>query len=242
MGASDPHRHAGHLRHPGVGRRKGEPIRAAHGQDAVRDLPGRMEHPPARLRARHPAHGPLRRCAPFPSHPLPPLFECPLTRPSGIASPAAAGLALAPFAVLARGRIRTDEEEERRRQTGEHGRTILRPDWERTERERAVCAALEVVRKQVGTKSIQAVAIAYVMQKAPFVFPVVGGRKKEQLEANIEALDVALSEEQIEYLEGVLPFDPGFPNVMVGDGKEYPWLMNAAANFVKWPRQQAIRP
>ncbi|KAM5543257.1 hypothetical protein V8D89_003131 [Ganoderma adspersum] len=152
------------------------------------------------------------------------------------------GLALAPFAVLAGGRLRTDEEEERRRQTGEKGRTILRPDWERTERERTLCKALEEVQKQVGAKSIQAVAIAYVMQKAPFVFPIVGGRKKEQLEANIEALDVALSEEQIKYLEGVLPFDPGFPNTMVGDGREHSWLLASAAHFVKWPRQQAIRP
>ncbi len=92
---------------------------------------------------------------------------------------------------------------------------MSRPDWERTEPERKLCKALEEVQKQVGAKSIQAVAIAYVMQKAPYVFPIVGGRKKEQLEANIEALDVALSEEQIKYLEGVLPFDPGFPNVMV---------------------------
>ena len=67
----------------------------------------------------------------------------------------------------------------------------------------------------MGAKSIQAVAIAYVMQKDPYVFTIIGGRKKEQLEANIEAMDVALSEEQIKYLEGVLPFDPGFPNVMV---------------------------
>ena len=126
-----------------------------------------------------------------------------------------AGLALAPWNVLAGGRIRTDEEEERRRQTGENGRTMSRPDWERTEPERKLCKALEEVQKQVGAKSIQAVAIAYVMQKAPFVFPIIGGRKREQLDANIEALEIALSEEQIKFLEGVLPFDPGFPNVMV---------------------------
>ena len=126
-----------------------------------------------------------------------------------------AGLALAPWNVLAGGRIRTDEEEERRRQTGENGRTMSRPDWERTEPERKLCKALEEVQKQVGAKSIQAVAIAYVMQKAPFVFPIIGGRKKEQLDANVEALEIALSEEQIKFLEGVLPFDPGFPNVMV---------------------------
>ena len=56
------------------------------------------------------------------------------------------------------------------------------------------------------------VAIAYVMQKTPYVFPIVGGRKVEQLEGNIEALNVTLSEEQIKYLESSVPFDPGFPH------------------------------
>ena len=49
------------------------------------------------------------------------------------------------------------------------------------------------------------------MQKVPHVFPIIGGRKVEQLHANIEALDIALSEEQIKHLESVVPFDPGFP-------------------------------
>ena len=71
------------------------------------------------------------------------------------------------------------------------------------------------MQRQVGAKSIQAVAIAYVMQKTPYVFPIIGCRKTEQLRANIEALEVRLSEEQIKYLEGVLPFDLGFPNTLV---------------------------
>lgn len=54
------------------------------------------------------------------------------------------------------------------------------------------------------------------MQKTPYVFPVVGGRKVEHLLANIEALDISLSPEQIAYLEGVLPFDVGFPNNIFG--------------------------
>ena len=58
-------------------------------------------------------------------------------------------------------------------------------------------------------------AIAYVMQKTPYVFPVIGCRKIEQLHANVEALDIALSPEQIKYLESVLPFDLGFPHAMV---------------------------
>ncbi|KAI0708698.1 Aldo/keto reductase [Earliella scabrosa] len=154
----------------------------------------------------------------------------------------AEGLALAPWNVLAAGRIRTDEEEERRRQTGENGRTISRPDWERTENERKLCKALEEVAQQVGAKSIQAVAIAYVMQKTPYVFPVIGCRKIEQLHANVEALDIALSPEQIKYLESVLPFDLGFPHAMVGDGSEYIRMTNSAGVFDKWPRAQAIRP
>ncbi|KAI0372440.1 Aldo/keto reductase [Pilatotrama ljubarskyi] len=153
------------------------------------------------------------------------------------------GLALAPWNVLAAGRIRTDEEEERRRQTGEKGRrTITRPDWERTDDEKKVCKALEEVAKQVGAKSIQAVAIAYVMQKTPYVFPIIGGRKVEQLEANIEALNVALSEEQVKYLESILPFDAGFPHTMIGNGTAYNRMMAATAPFDKWPLPQAIRP
>ena len=75
-----------------------------------------------------------------------------------------------------------------------------------------MCKALEEVAQQVGAKSIQAVAIAYVMQKTTHVFPIVGGRKVEQLDANIEALDITLSDEQINFLEGVLPFKKGFPH------------------------------
>ncbi len=37
----------------------------------------------------------------------------------------------------------------------------------------------------------------------------------EQLEANLKALDISLSKEQIEYLESTIPFDPGFPTTMI---------------------------
>lgn len=138
------------------------------------------------------------------------------------------GMALAPWNVLAGGKIRTDAEEQRRRETGEKGmlslvtlcfyvdwciplgRQIL-TSWERTEDQRKVCLALEKVAEEVGTKSIQAVAIAWAMQKVPYVFPIIGGRKVEHLHQNIEALDIVLTEAQIKYLEGILPFDLGFP-------------------------------
>ena len=54
-------------------------------------------------------------------------------------------------------------------------------------------------------------AIAYVMQKTPYVFPIVGGRKVAHLQDNIAALGIALSPAQVAALEAVLPFDMGWP-------------------------------
>lgn len=45
------------------------------------------------------------------------------------------------------------------------------------------------------------------MHKAPFVFPLTG---IDQYIANLEALDITLSAEQILYLESIIPFDMGF--------------------------------
>ena len=45
------------------------------------------------------------------------------------------------------------------------------------------------------------------MHKTPYVFPIIGGRKVEHLLANLEALDIALTDEQIKFLEAVEPFD-----------------------------------
>ncbi|KAJ6615479.1 Aldo/keto reductase [Mycena sp. CBHHK59/15] len=152
------------------------------------------------------------------------------------------GLALAPWNVLAAGKLRTDAEEQRRRETGEKGRVLFSPDWERNEDQKKMSKALEKVAGEVGVKSITAVAIAYVMQKVPYCFPIIGGRKIEHLMSNIEALDISLSVEQIAYLESVLPFDLGFPSTMIGDGSVYNRLMKSAAVLEQQPRLEAIRP
>ena len=55
------------------------------------------------------------------------------------------------------------------------------------------------------------VAFAYVMQETTYLFPIIGGRKVEHRLANLEALSISLSEEQIKELEAVEPLDPGFP-------------------------------
>jgi hypothetical protein len=59
------------------------------------------------------------------------------------------------------------------------------------------------------------VAIAYVLQKTPYVFPIIGGRKVEHMLANIEALSISLTPEQISSIESVTPFNPGFPHTII---------------------------
>ncbi|KAJ8699765.1 putative aryl-alcohol dehydrogenase aad14 [Pleurotus ostreatus] len=172
----------------------------------------------------------------------------------------AEGLALAPWNVLAAGKLRTDAEEQRRRETGEKGRMLVGPNWERSPDEVKMSRALEKVAKEVGAKHITSVAIAYLMHKTPYVFPIIGGRKVEHFYANMEALDITISDEQIKELESVIPFDPGFPNTMVvsiaylhkifcrvtcllqGDGAEFPIFFKNAGLIDKQPRVQPIRP
>ncbi|RPD67490.1 Aldo/keto reductase [Lentinus tigrinus ALCF2SS1-7] len=152
------------------------------------------------------------------------------------------GLAITAWGVLGSGRIRTDAEEERRRQTGEKGRTILGPQWERTPEERAVCLVLEKIAKEVGAESITAIAIAYLLHKAPFVFPIVGGRKVEQLMSNVEALSVRLTDDHIKAIEDARPFVKGYPWDVTGDYGSVPFLIAAQANIDTLPLPPIIKP
>jgi aryl-alcohol dehydrogenase-like predicted oxidoreductase len=125
------------------------------------------------------------------------------------------GMALCPWDVLGGGRLQTKKQIEARQKSGE----TIRPMWgsEQTEEERKMSEALEEVAAEHGTESIQQIALAYVMQKARSVFPIVGGRKVEHLQDNIKALSIHLTADQIKRLESVRPFEIGFPLNMLGD-------------------------
>lgn len=79
----------------------------------------------------------------------------------------------------------------------------------------------EVLEKVAGTKdtAITSVALAYILHKAPYVFPVVGGRTIDHLKGNIEALGLELSAEDIAEIEGAADFDVGFPLNFLGRNK-----------------------
>ncbi|KAF5347374.1 hypothetical protein D9758_011289 [Tetrapyrgos nigripes] len=146
----------------------------------------------------------------------------------------AQGLALSPWNTLAGGKFRTEAEEKAHAEARARGDGRQFPgDAEMTAREIAVSKALEKVAKEVGAKSIRAVTIAYLLQKTTCVFPILGGRKPENWEQNIEALDITLSPAQIKELEAVVPVDPGFPGMYIGDGTDISMFLGLEINTVR---------
>lgn len=125
------------------------------------------------------------------------------------------GMALCPWDVMGGGKFQTKEQIEERKKNNEGLRSGM-GGAEQTETEVKISEALQKVGKEHGTDSVTAIAIAYVMSKAPNVFPLIGGRKVEHLHGNIEALKIKLTDKQIETLESVVPYEVGFPGNFVG--------------------------
>lgn len=113
------------------------------------------------------------------------------------------------------GKFQSKKAMEARKKNNEGLRSLAGPG--QTDQETKMSEALEKVAKEHGIESVTAIALAYVMAKAPYVFPIVGGRKVEHLMDNLQALKIKLTSEQIEYLESIVPFAPGFPNSFVSD-------------------------
>lgn len=120
-----------------------------------------------------------------------------------IAMCAAEGMGLAPWGALGGGEFKTKKQREEMK--GE-GRNTGGP----SENHIKLTDTLEKIADRKST-AITSVALAYVMHKAPYVFPVVGGRKKEHLKDNIDALSLELTDEDMAEIEGAVPFDVGFP-------------------------------
>ncbi|KAL2817034.1 NADP-dependent oxidoreductase domain-containing protein, partial [Aspergillus cavernicola] len=143
------------------------------------------------------------------------------------------GMALAPWDALGGGKFKSKKEIAWRKAQGEGLRSIL--SAEQSEEEAKMSAALEKVAGEHGITSLTAVALAYVMAKAPNVFPLVGGRKVEYLQDNIQALKIRLTAEQIGFLESQKPFDLGFPGNFIGPDPKVTgkacFLMAANANY-----------
>ena len=111
------------------------------------------------------------------------------------------GMGLAPWGALGGGKFKTEEQRK-----ASDGRQV-----QASEVDIKASQALEKIAKSKNTL-ITSIALAYVMHKTPYVFPIVGGRKVEHLKGNIEALTVELSDEDIKEIDDAVPFDIGFPH------------------------------
>jgi aryl-alcohol dehydrogenase-like predicted oxidoreductase len=157
------------------------------------------------------------------------------------------GMALAPWDVLGGGHFQTAKQVEERKKTGEGLRNTM--GAEQTEEERRISEALATVAAEHGIESVTTIALAYVLCKAPNVFPLVGGRKIEHLHDNIQALSIRLTDKQIEFLEAATTFSIGFPNNLIGsdpstNGGQMSLLMGTAGriDFVQAPRAVGYEP
>ncbi|KAH8831158.1 NADP-dependent oxidoreductase domain-containing protein [Flagelloscypha sp. PMI_526] len=143
----------------------------------------------------------------------------------------AENMAIAPWGITMAGKLRSPAETKRREAEGDN-RTMF-GDWKQTEDQVKMSEVLGEIANEVGVDSIPAIAIAWVMHRAPFVFPIIGGRKVEHLNDNIKALRVKLTKEHIARIEAVKPFSRGFPYHIFGDEYGYNPFFLAAGPVAK---------
>lgn len=121
------------------------------------------------------------------------------------------GMGMCPYGVLGQGRFQTKEVYQEREKHNP-GRNYI----PLSDADKKISAVLESIANKKGNgATITGIALAYVIQKAPYVFPIVGGRKLEHIEGNIESLEITLTEDDIAEIEDAYHFDPGFPHTFL---------------------------
>jgi 1-deoxyxylulose-5-phosphate synthase len=110
------------------------------------------------------------------------------------------GIGVIPWSPLARGRLTRDwDVETARSRTDRFGATLY------DESDRAIVEAVADVAVQRGIPRAQ-VALAWVLAQPAITAPIVGVTRLDQLEDAIAAVDVVLSEEEVDALEA--PYSP----------------------------------
>lgn len=148
----------------------------------------------------------------------------------------AEGMGLAPWGALGGGAFRTEEQRK-----SQEGRKV-----QASEAQIKISRVLEKIANRKDT-IITSIALAYVMHKTPYVFPIVGGRTVDHLKQNVQALTLNLSDEDIQEIEAAVPFDMGFPHNFLW-GEKSPsapgevWLLNMGGTFDYVPEPKAIAP
>lgn len=137
----------------------------------------------------------------------------------------AEGMGIAPWGSLGGGKFKTEEQRK-----ASEGRQV-----EATEAEIKASKVLESIAVRKNT-IITSVALAYVMHKTPYVFPIVGGRKVDHIKGNIEALTLELTDEEIQEIDKAVEFELGFPHNFLfrpgqPSGGQDVWLLKMGGHF-----------
>ena len=134
----------------------------------------------------------------------------------------------------------------RHKQPKGEGRHVPGVSRHLTEVNYAIIDTLEAVAAEVGTGVAQ-VALAWVLARPGVASPILGVRTLTQLEANLEALDVALTPEQMARLEAASTPAPVFPHgflpitrstmqggTMVNGMASDPWALAPKTEAERW--------
>ena len=121
------------------------------------------------------------------------------------------GMALCPYGTLGQGRFQT-KEVYAEREKHNPGRNFI----PLSDEDKHLSSVLEAVANKKGHgATIHGIALSYVLHKAPYVFPIVGGRKVEHINGNIESLGIDLTDGDIAEIETAYNFDHGFPHTFL---------------------------
>ncbi|KAH6616475.1 NADP-dependent oxidoreductase domain-containing protein [Boeremia exigua] len=155
------------------------------------------------------------------------------------------GMAIASWASLGGGQLTTKEQREKLKTDPNAGRGF----YEATENDIKVCEVLEDLANRKNA-TLQDIALAYLFHQSTYVFPIVGVQTVEHVKAIPNALNIQLSNEEIDRIHNAAPFDPLFPNTFLFANKGYNTRLTAAdqTNYqmTTWinapPKQQPYAP
>jgi 1-deoxyxylulose-5-phosphate synthase len=113
------------------------------------------------------------------------------------------GVGVIPWSPLARGRLTRDwDEETSRSQTDEFGSNLYRPD------DRLI---VELVARIAGARQVSRaqVALAWVASRPGITAPIIGANKPHHIDDAVAALDLVLTDAELQQLETAYePHDP----------------------------------
>jgi len=148
------------------------------------------------------------------------------------------GMALAPWGALGGGFFKPTAS------FGKDARTLTSG---KTGKEKQVSAVLEKI-SNAKNEPMTSIALAYVLHKAPYTFPIVGGRSVAHLKSNIAALDLRLTADEIKEIDGAYGFEMGFPHSFLNPnntmvlGPEHVMFSSRFGTFDYVVKQRPIPP